>query len=132
VVLTRDDRQGRAGPVRRLFPVDPRASGEEPDYRFTLANERTFLAWIRTALALAAGGLGTASFLEELPGKEHIGAGLLIMSSVVAVVAYRRWALSEGAIRRGDPLPASRLPVVLAVGVAVIVTAAAVLVAFNG
>ena len=30
--------------------------GEEPDYRFTLANERTFLAWVRTALGLLAGG----------------------------------------------------------------------------
>jgi putative membrane protein len=34
-----------------------RHEGTEPDYRFTLANERTFLAWIRTALALLAGGV---------------------------------------------------------------------------
>ena len=43
--------------LQRLFPDDPRSVGEEPDYRFTLANERTFLAWIRTALALIAGGV---------------------------------------------------------------------------
>lgn len=29
-----------------------RREGRDPDYRFSLANERTFLAWIRTALAL--------------------------------------------------------------------------------
>ncbi len=27
--------------------------GEAPDYRFSLANERTFLAWIRTASGLS-------------------------------------------------------------------------------
>ncbi|WP_143342795.1 YidH family protein, partial [Crossiella equi] len=31
--------------------------GEEPDPRFTLANERTFLAWIRTSLGLMAAGV---------------------------------------------------------------------------
>ncbi len=32
--------------------------GEAPDYRFSLANERTFLAWIRTALGFLAAGVG--------------------------------------------------------------------------
>jgi len=30
--------------------------GEEPDPRFTLADERAFLAWMRTSLALLAAG----------------------------------------------------------------------------
>jgi hypothetical protein len=40
---------------------DPAGDEQEPDYRFTFANERTFLAWIRTALALIAGGVAVAS-----------------------------------------------------------------------
>ena len=48
------------------FPPRPRGkwwlAGKTPDYRFTLANERTFLAWIRTALALMAGAVAHAPF----------------------------------------------------------------------
>ena len=61
--------------LQRLFPADPRAVGEEPDYRFTLANERTFLAWIRTALALVAGGLGAVSLLPDIGVSAIIPAG---------------------------------------------------------
>ncbi len=116
---------------RRLIPPDPRAEGSDPDYRFTLANERTFLAWIRTALALAAGGLGAASLLDDFPGEELLGLGLLGLSFATAGLSYRRWALTEAAIRRDEPLPRSRLPLILALGVAGIVVASAVLVAVN-
>ena len=62
--------EAATGWLRSLVPGDPRAAGSEPDYRFTLANERTFLAWIRTALALAAGGLGAIALLPDLDGSE--------------------------------------------------------------
>ena len=85
---------------RRLFPADPRSFGEEPDYRFTLANERTFLAWIRTALALAAGGLGSISLLaDEFAGAEAVGILLLALSFLTAGAAYRRWARAETSMR---------------------------------
>ena len=118
-------------PHRQLIPADPRREGSDPDYRFTLANERTFLAWIRTSLALAAGGLGAASLLDDFPGEEFLGLGLLALSFVTAALSYRRWALSERAIRLDQPLPRSRLPLVLAFGVAAIVIASSVLVAIN-
>ena len=118
-------------PHRLLVPPNPRAHGSDPDYRFSLANERTFLAWIRTALALAAGGLGAASLLDDFPGEEILGIGLLVLSCVTAAMSYRRWALSETAIRLDQPLPPSRLPLVLAGGVAVVVVASAILVALN-
>jgi putative membrane protein len=118
----------RRRPHRHLVPPDPRTRGNDPDYRFSLANERTFLAWIRTSLALAAAGLGAASLLDDFPGEEVLGVGLLVLSFVTASMSYRRWALTETAIRVEEPLPGSRLPLVLAGGVASIVVASAVLV----
>ena len=104
-----------------VFPSDPRSVGEDPDYRFTLANERTFLAWVRTALALAAGGLGAVVILDDFTGAEVLGIALLVLSFVTAATAYRRWALNERAMRLDEPLPPSRLPMMMAIGVAVVV-----------
>lgn len=111
----------------RLLPSDPRTVGDEPDYRFTLANERTFLAWIRTALALAAGGLAAVSLLDDVRLGETLGVLLLALSFVTAASAYRRWALNERAMRLHEPLPTSRLPMVMAVGTAVVAVIAAVI-----
>lgn len=101
--------------------------GDEPDYRFTMANERTFLAWIRTSLALAAGGLGAISLLEGYGGSEVLGILLLVLSFATASSAYRRWALNERSMRLGVPLPASRLPVLMAIGTGVVAVVAAVM-----
>ena len=111
----------------RIIPPDPRSSGDEPDYRFTLANERTFLAWIRTALALAAGGLAAVGLLEDFAGGALLGLGLLALSFVTAATAYRRWALNELSMRLQQPLPASRLPMFMAIGTAVVALVAAVM-----
>ena len=116
---------------RPLFPRDPRSVGEDPDYRFTLANERTFLAWIRTALALAAGGLGAVTILDDFTGDEVLGIGLLTLSFLTAATAYRRWALNERALRLDEPLPPSRLPMLMATGVAVVAVLAAILFVVN-
>ena len=117
--------------LQRLFPEDPRSVGEEPDYRFTLANERTFLAWIRTALALVAGGLAAVSLLPDVTGSELLGIVLLAMSFVTAATAYGRWALNERAMRLGEPLPPTRLPMLMAIGTAVIAIVAAIMFAFD-
>ncbi len=111
----------------RLLPPDPRSEGSEPDYRFTMANERTFLAWIRTALALAAGGLAAVSLLDEFAGGEALGVGLLVLSFVMAATSYRRWALNERSMRLDEPLPPSRLPMLMAIGTAAVAIAAAVM-----
>ena len=95
--------------------------GEKPDYRFSLANERTFLAWIRTALALVAGGLACAQFLPPLGVahlREGIAVGLLVLGGVVALRAVDHWARTERAMRLGTDLPKSRFPAVLALVVA--------------
>ncbi len=111
----------------RVLPPDPRRVGSEPDYRFTLANERTFLAWIRTALALAAGGLAAVSLLDEVALGETLGILLLTLSFLTAASAYRRWALNERAMRLNEPMPKSRLPMMMAIGTAVVAVVAAVI-----
>jgi putative membrane protein len=113
--------------MHRFIPSDPRRSGREPDYRFTLANERTFLAWVRTGLALAAGGLGVISLLDDLAGSEVLGVLLLALSFATAATAYRRWANNEAAMRLGEPLPPSRLPQYMAAGTALVSLVAAAL-----
>lgn len=115
------------GPMRRLVPRDPQEVGEEPDYRFTLANERTFLAWIRTALALTAGGLGAAGLLD-LRGADALGLLLLCLSVATAATAFSRWAANERAMRLGQPLPPSHLPRLMAVGVTLVAVVTAVFV----
>jgi putative membrane protein len=95
--------------------------GRAPDYRFSLANERTFLAWIRTGLALIAGGLACAQFLPPLPIehlREVIAVGLLVLGAVVALRAVDHWARTERAMRLGEELPGSKFPALLALAVA--------------
>jgi putative membrane protein len=95
-------------------PWDPawRRGGREPDYRFTLANERTFLAWIRTGLALMAAGLLLAQFANHtrMPRLAvAAGTGLVAFAAALAWIAYRRWRANEIAMRHEAPLPAGRV-----------------------
>jgi putative membrane protein len=89
----------------------------EPDYRFTLANERTYLAYLRTALACYAGGLSAVQFLQ-IDGERSLSKVLgviLVAGGIVATAGgWQRWRRNLAAIRAGEPLPASRLPLVLA------------------
>ena len=95
------------------------AQGEEPDYRATLANERTFLAWIRTALALMAGSLAVIQLVTAASRVLRLAiAGYLIALAVaVTLVGYRQWRLRQWRIRLRRPLGHSpvQLLVVLAV-----------------
>jgi putative membrane protein len=93
----------------------------EPDVRFSFANERTFLAWIRTALALIAAGVALDAL--ELPFSsrvQHVLAVLMVLLGLLcAVAAWLRWARAERAMRRGEPLPAPLVGAILGAGVAV-------------
>jgi len=91
--------------------------GREPDYRFSLANERTLLAWVRTALALDAAGLGVIRFAPPLGGsggREAVGVALVLLGALAAWSGHRRFVAAGRAIRAGAPLPASSAPRVLA------------------
>ena len=97
-------------------------SGREPDYRFSFANERTFLAWIRTALALLAAGVAVDAVELSLPGAVQavLAAVLLVLGLVCAVVSWVRWARAERSMRLDQPLPTSSLGALLAVVVVLV------------
>lgn len=87
-----------------------RKEGKEPDYRFSLANERTFLAWIRSALALLAGGVLLVQFATRLSPQglvAAVGVALACFAALLSAMAYRQWRCNEIAMRHARPLPAS-------------------------
>jgi putative membrane protein len=102
-------------------------AGDEPpsgrpliDYRFSLANERTYLAWTRTALALIAGGVAVLRLLAD-SGVGFIAAYVLVgLGVLVSLAGLRRWRLNEQAMMNGRALEPTRLPIVLAIGLAVV------------
>ncbi|MFD7923655.1 YidH family protein [Streptomyces sp. NPDC059740] len=117
--------------VRLWFaPERVRAEGKTPDYRFSLANERTFLAWLRTALALVGGGFAVDQFVPSLhPAmRTAFTVVLLVGGALCAVRAVNHWVRSERAMRRGEDLPVSRFPTVLALVVGGFAVALVVLV----
>ena len=112
---------GRGGRPRGRFPRSVYEHGTEPDPRFSLANERTFLAWIRTSLALLAGGVALEGLALPLqPGLRFAASLVLVVLGLAAPVqAWRGWSRDERAMRRGEPLPAPQLASPLTVGVVV-------------
>jgi len=116
-----------------MFPRRPplRTVGTDPDYRFTLANERTFLAWLRTGLALLAGAVALASLVHNFgprPIRIAITVLLLILSLTVTVGAYMRWDRAERALRENRSLPMDPLPRLVVAGVVLVIAGAAALV----
>jgi putative membrane protein len=100
------------------FPRSVFGVGEEPDPRFSLANERTFLAWIRTSLALSAAGVALEALDVPVAGGLRLAcAVLLVCLGVLAPVqAWWGWAATERAMRCHRPLPSPLLSPLLAVG----------------
>src|SRR4051794_27230583 len=99
--------------------AEVRDVGEEPDVRFTLANERTYLAWIRTSLALIGGGLAAGQLLEFQSEVARLAVALppIVLGAVLALTSYRRWEANQRALRLGEPLPSGGPPRLLAAGI---------------
>lgn len=110
------------------FPRFVYEKGTEPDPRFSMANERTFLAWIRTSLAFIAGGVALQAFDLPIHGTLTliISVIMLVVAIVLPAVAWTHWAASESAMREQKPLPPNAamsllVLVVLLIGVLILV-----------
>lgn len=102
--------------------------GQEPDPRFTLANERTFLAWIRTSLAFLAGGTALEAFAAEAfpsPVRTWLAVLIIGVGMLIAAGAAVRWVRVERSMRTGKPLPIPAIVPLLGFG-AVVASLAAV------
>jgi putative membrane protein len=111
-----------SNPGLRADVKDASMIDKEPDYRFTLANERTFLAWTRTALALLAGGVAVgqlfAAGVDEV-GHRVLGITCVVLATTVAIGAFTRWRQVQAAMRRDDPLPGSLMVRLTVIGICV-------------
>ncbi len=97
--------------------------GDNPDYRFSLANERTFLAWIRTALAFLAGAIAIDQLTPDFASpriRAMLAITLALGGVVLALAALKRWTDNEKAMRLNAPLPYSRLLSVITLFIALI------------
>jgi putative membrane protein len=107
-VTNPDDRQGREVTARDI------------DYRFVLANERTFLAWVRTSLGLVAGGVALDQFVVVGPDHEILGPlsiGVILLGAAIALIGTVRWSRVDTAMRSGRPL--NRSSGIMIIGIAV-------------
>jgi putative membrane protein len=113
---------------------DEREEEHEPDARFTYANERTFLAWNRTALALIATGVAATQLLPEFNvngGRRILGLPLIALGALVALTSFTHWQANQRAMRRNLPLPRSPMPLVLSIGIGIVAVIAVVLAAMG-
>lgn len=117
-MIKREHGQESTGRRPRVHEV-----GTDPDYRYSLANERTFLAWIRTSLALLAGGVAIEQLAPDLGSQTLrliVAVGLIVIAGLIAGVSHHRWATRERAMRLSTALPHTRLTVLLGYGLAAV------------
>lgn len=84
-------------------------------------------AWIRTSMALVAGGLGLLNLLPDQTGSTVLGLAVLAMAVVTSVASYRRWFRAERAMRQNQPLPPSQLQRIVTLAVATLALIGALL-----
>jgi putative membrane protein len=118
-------------------PEPPESGREdvEPDPRFSYANERTFLAWIRTALGLITAGLAITQLFPSFDfpgGRRLIGLPLIGLGVLIAVFSFGNWRSNEQAMRAGRPLPRSVLPRLVAVVVSIVAVVGLIVAIFEG
>ena len=118
------------GPDERGWPSWVYGVGTRPDHRFSLANERTFLAWVRTSLAMLAGGVALDAVSLDGPRglQTALAVTLVVLGLLGAAASWLRWAATERAMRLHAPLPGTATLAWLALAVMVVAAALVVLV----
>lgn len=109
--------------------------GEAPDYRFSLANERTFLAWIRTALGFLAAGVGLDQLAPDFATpliREILALLLCLFAGGMAIYGYLRWLNNEKAMRLKQDLPYTLTLLVISILLLAVVAAVMLLVVYGG
>lgn len=132
--MTRRQIDSQSGEPREPDTNDP-APPSEPDVRFSYANERTFLAWVRTSLGFVTAGLAITQLLPPFDfssGRRLIGLPLIAVGVVIAVFSFWNWRNNEAAMREFRPLPKSPIPLVSAIAVSAVATMAFVIVIVAG
>jgi putative membrane protein len=107
---------------------------QEVDYRFLLANERTFLAWIRTGLALIAGGVALDQFVQVAGARDlvaFLGIFAIMLGAIVAVLGIVQWRRADHAMRNGQRMDSSITVMIIGVLLAVFALAIALLLALG-
>lgn len=97
--------------------------GADPDPRFTLANERTFLSWIRTSLALLGGGIAVEALTQNVFDPQIrtlLAVALLVLGALLAAGAFTRWLRVERSLRHNRSLPLPLIAPLLGIGAALI------------
>lgn len=104
--------------MSRRFPHAVFGVGLEPDPRFSLANERTFLAWIRTALALVLAGVALEALDAPIFAPMRLAAALIFISlGLISIIhAWVSWAATEKSLRVGRQLPGLAVGAIVTVG----------------
>jgi putative membrane protein len=112
------------------MPEQPFVATTEVDVdpRITFASERTFLAWMRTSLALIAGGVAVGATLDTHARVVHlvIAVAPIVFGGVLATIGYRRWQAFDVALRAGAPLPVDQTLRGIAVSIGVLALGAAI------
>lgn len=107
----------------------------DPDYRFTLANERTLLAWVRTALGLLAAAIVVVHLIPDLgvPGaRQLVGTILAGLAAIITVTSTLRWRAVQTAMRRGRELPPTKAPLLVSSVLAALSVLVLVLIVLGG
>ncbi|MDZ5660494.1 DUF202 domain-containing protein [Nocardioides sp. zg-1308] len=99
---------------------------EGPDVRFSLANERTFLAYQRTAVGLVAAALAVFHLLDPSWAQRLLGVLLIGAALVAAGGGWLRFRQADRAIRAGRELPVGSTVHVLAFAVVALVVVAGI------
>jgi len=98
----------------------------EPDIRFSLANERTFLAWVRTAIGLVAAGVAIFHLFDESVATTVLSLVLLAAGALAGFAGYSHFRSADQAIRHGEALPTNTAVIAVMTGAVLLAVVAGV------